>query len=396
VAIDSSSAGSTNFTKTITGGTYMGVGTCALCHSGGNIATNKFDPWSQTGHATFFTRAIDGGAGDHYSSSCISCHVLGYETAPGAVNDGFDDIAAQQGWTFPTELTNGNWAALSPELKDVSNIQCENCHGPGSQHAMSLGDITKISKDLSAGDCARCHDSEPHHIKSAEWNNSRHAISVEETEAGCSRCHSAQGFANYAAGKPAVNTEYEVITCSACHDPHDATNPHQVRKASAVTLMDKKTTITEGGNGLLCMNCHMSRRDATNYVEVTAGSSRFGPHHGPQSDMLAGANAMNYGKEIPSSSHKDVVPEACVTCHMQEVASSSAHSTHAGGHTFTMTWEGSGTNGPVHMVEACVQCHGEIESFDFARQDYDGDGVLEVCKPKSKACWTSSLCCFHP
>jgi hypothetical protein len=28
-------------------------------------------------------------------------------------------------------------------------------------------------------------------------------------------------------------------------------------------------------------------------------------------------------------------------------------------------------------VDVCVQCHGKIEDFDFVRQDYDGDGVIE-------------------
>ena len=86
----------------------------------------------------------------------------------------------------------------------------------------------------------------------------------------------------------------------------------------------------------MCMNCHMSRRDATNYVEITAGSSRFGPHHGPQADMLAGANAVNYGKVIASSSHNAGRGRRCVTCHMQEVASTSPAFTHAGGHSFSL------------------------------------------------------------
>jgi predicted CXXCH cytochrome family protein len=174
-----------------------------------------------------------------------------------------------------------------------------------------------------------------------------------------------------------VATPYEVITCTACHEPHDAANPHQLRTSAPVTLMDKKTTITTNtaGMGILCMNCHMSRRDATNYVEVTPGSSRFGPHHGPQADMLAGANAMNYGKVIPSSAHREVVEDSCVTCHMQEVASTSPAFTQVGGHTFKPKWD-SGTN-VVEMTEACVQCHGEIEDFDFKRQDYDGNGVVE-------------------
>ena len=30
-----------------------------------------------------------------------------------------------------------------------------------------------------------------------------------------------------------------------------------------------------------------------------------------------------------------------------------------------------------HLVGACIQCHGPITSFDLARADYDGDGVVE-------------------
>ena len=72
--------------------------------------------------------------------------------------------------------------AVYPDLADLANIQCENCHGPGSQHAYSLGDTNKISKTLASGDCNQCHDAPTHHIKAAEWYNSRHAVAVEETE----------------------------------------------------------------------------------------------------------------------------------------------------------------------------------------------------------------------
>jgi hypothetical protein len=316
-------------------------------------------------------------ASDHYAAYCISCHTLGYDVNTNAINGGFDDIAKTLGWKFPTVLTNGNWAAMPPELKNLSNIQCENCHGPGSEHAYNLGDPKKISASYAAGDCAQCHDSKPQHVKNAEWNNSRHAIAVEETEAGCARCHTPEGYANFVSGKPAVAVPYEVITCAGCHDPHSATNDYQLRLTSSVILMDKKTVITDGGTAMVCMNCHMSRRDATNYVEITPGSIRFGPHHGPQTDMLMGVNAVNYGKVIPSSAHREVVEETCVACHMQAVATTDPAFPKAGGHTFNMTAEASGTNAPIHVVAACVKCHGDIESFDFARQDYDGDGVVE-------------------
>jgi len=384
VRIETVDSGTVVLEQTITAGTYLGENVCKMCHSGGIVAENTYVPWSQTGHATFLTRAIDGLASDHYGKNCISCHTLGYDANTNAVNGGFDDVATQLGWTFPSVLTNGNWAAMPAALKNLSNIQCENCHGPGSQHYFNLGDPTKISASYAAGDCAQCHDSKPNHVRNIEWNSSRHAIAVEETGSSCARCHAAKGYANFVAGLPATSVPYEVITCSTCHDPHSSTNSHQLRMAKSVTLMDKKTVVTEGGNGMVCMGCHISRRDATNYVEITAGSNRYGPHHGPQTDMLVGANAMNYGKVIPSSAHKDIIEDSCATCHMQNVASTNAAWTKAGGHTFGMTAPASGTNGPIHLVGACVECHGDIESFDFARQDYDGDGVMEGVQTEVK------------
>lgn len=382
------STGTTNVSEIITAGTYMGRDTCALCHSGGLIADNVVAPWSKTAHATFLTRQIDGGedpATSHYGKNCISCHTVGYDANTNAVNGGFDDLAKQLGWSFPTNLTTGtNWASMPAALKNLANIQCENCHGPGSQHAFALGNTNLISVSFAVGNCAQCHDSKNNHVKVAEWKNSRHAVAVEETEASCARCHSAKGFADFTAGAPATATPYEVITCSACHDPHDATNPNQLRSAGPVALMDKKTVVTEdvAGAGVMCMNCHMSRRDATNYVEVTAGSNRFGPHHGPQTDMLLGVNAVNYGKTISSSAHRDVVEDTCATCHMQTVASTNAAFTHAGGHTFAVAWD-TGTN-TIELLDACVKCHGKVDSFNFKRQDYDGNGVTEGVQTEVK------------
>ena len=273
-------SGTTNLTQKITAGTYLGAQTCALCHSGGVIAENKYTTWLQTPHASFFTRAIDGLVSDHYSKNCISCHTVGYDANTNAVNGGFDDIATSLNWIFPTVLTNGNWAAMPPQLQALANIQCENCHGPGSEHAASLGNTNvvnwpRITKTFAAGDCAQCHDSKPTHIRSAEWNNSLHArASRTPSGAGreaCVRCHTAGGFAAWAdAGgmtnqnaHPTTlnytpNTTYEAITCQACHDPHDASNPHQLRLDTSVTLSDG-TVVTNAGSGAFCMQCHNSR-----------------------------------------------------------------------------------------------------------------------------------------
>jgi hypothetical protein len=381
-------------TREITGGTYIGKNFCQYCHSGGYLP-DMVTPWSRTHHASALTNAVDGHYGTHFNQNCIKCHSVGYDTYFAATNGGFDDIQAQTGWTFPAVLTNGNYLAMPQDLRDKANVQCESCHGPGSEHAYSLGNTNRIAVSFGAGDCAQCHASEPYHVKGVEWANSLHSEATRtptgEGRGACVRCHSAMGFTDYVDGKPQNQhrTTYEAISCAGCHDPHnkDGLNPSMLRTVGPVTLMDNVTTIANGGKGQLCMNCHMTRRNATNYVETTAGSSQFGPHYGPQGDMLAGANAITYGKVIPSSAHREVVADTCVTCHLQEISASHPAFGQVGGHTFRPGWDGGTPDNPaddVHLTGACVQCHGNITTFNLKRQDYDGDGVIDGVQTEVK------------
>jgi hypothetical protein len=398
VSIQTASSGNTNLTQNITAGNYMGVNTCALCHSGGQVAPNTMTPWLGTLHATKFTRGINGQEGTNYSVNDVPFHTVGYDPHTNAVNDGFDDIARQQGWTFPTTLNTNNWNAMPAALKNVANIQCENCHGPGSEHAFSLGRTNLISKSFIAGNCAQCHDNKDDSsvgIKVAEWNNSKHAVSTRTPSGAgreaCVRCHTASGFAGFTANAGSTNanvpkTVYEAITCAACHDPHDATNPHQLRAVNIYTLPEG-TTVTNVGLGALCMTCHHSRngeanQNIANYklgLPTWAGGSTFGVHDSTAGDMVEGVNAITYGKVIPSGSHSATIANVCVGCHMQPVAPTHPAFTKAGGHTYSMTYNvvNGGVTNTVDLVDVCVKCHGPIEDFNFARKDYDGDGVIE-------------------
>ncbi|MFO1477134.1 MAG: cytochrome c3 family protein [Verrucomicrobiota bacterium] len=389
-------SGTTNLVQLITAGTYVGLNNCALCHSGGIIASNIVTPWSGTPHATFFTRAIDGQVSSHYSKNCISCHVVGYDTNTNAVNGGFDDIANQLGWNFPTVLTNGNWAAMPSALQNLANIQCENCHGPGSEHAAALGNTNvsnwpRVAVNYWAGDCAVCHDATPQHIHVQEWNASGHAVAPRTpsgpTRNNCVRCHTAGGFEGYSeninnTNKYATNTVYQSIGCQACHDPHQDTNPHQLRLGYNVVLPDG-TVVTNAGSGGFCMNCHMSRNgsasnNVANYkagLPTWPGGSSFGVHDSPQGDMLEGVNAITYGKAIPSAAHRSVITNTCAGCHMQPIAATDPAYLKAGAHTMNMSYM-NGTN-EVDVTAVCVQCHGQITDFNMLRGDFNGDGVIE-------------------
>jgi hypothetical protein len=385
--------GSFVITQRVTGATYLGAQTCQLCHSGGFLP-DMMTPWSKTHHATAFTNSIDGWNTGHFAQHCVKCHTVGYDTNPLAVNGGFDDLQSSNNWVLPTNLVAGNFAAMPQNLREKANVQCESCHGPGSEHAFGLGDVSRISVSFSAGDCAQCHASEPYHLIGVEWANSQHSIATRtptgESRASCVRCHSGQGFTDFAAGLPQnqQRTMYEAITCASCHDPHgDANNPHMLRSLSAVTLFDNVTTVDTGGLGQLCMQCHVARRDAVTYVETTPGGGNFGPHYGPQTDMLMGKNAITYGKSIPSSAHATAVKDTCVACHLQTVPASASHFGEVGGHTFRNRWDGgtpTDKSDDVALVGLCSDCHGDIDTFDFKRADYDGDGVVDGVQTEVK------------
>ena len=201
---------------------------------------------------------------------------------------------------MPPELTTNNWEEMPVELRNISNIQCENCHGPADEHIQSLGDTSKIAVSLSAGNCGQCHDSTPYHVKVQEWEMTAHAQGYVFRDSGsCAKCHSTKGFID--ANDPGMNeldeivatkgTGNEGITCAACHDPHEpGGGVHQLRDIPSVTL-ENGHVITEGGDGRVCMSCHKTRRNADEYV-LGNPSRHFGPHYGVPADMLAGQKAV--------------------------------------------------------------------------------------------------------
>jgi hypothetical protein len=377
--------GTTNLTQNITAGNYIGSGNCFLCHSPGAVATNMWVPWSQTLHARIFSDEIDGLLGTSMKQSCLQCHTTGYDTNALAANGGFDDLATHYGWTIPTVLTNGNWAGMQtnyPFVAGLANVQCESCHGPGSQHAQLYGNTNtagwpSISVNYTSGDCNQCHDDAIYHAYGTEWLNSMHAITTRDPagNATCVGCHTSTGFIARMGGVTNVDTSYMPINCLTCHEPHGITTPtnslHMIRTLANVTLMDG-TIVTNAGEGLVCIQCHHARQNAATYASTAKGSQYFGPHEGPQADMFEGVNGFTYGQAIPSSAHANAVSNTCVTCHMQILSRNDPALLHAGGHTFDMSYNG------VDLVAACQQCHGPtLTAFDFPLQDYNGDGVIQ-------------------
>ncbi|MBU0475402.1 MAG: T9SS type A sorting domain-containing protein [Bacteroidetes bacterium] len=393
--------GGVSDTITINSGTYLSAsgGNCALCHSG------MAEKWNETGHATALTRGLNGLKGDHFGPNCVSCHSTGYDK--NASNNGFDDFS----FVFPDSLFDGQadiTAALYPDAMERANIQCESCHGPASEH-FSVTTDNKIDISLDAKVCAVCHDSGTHHVFPAQWDASGedatefdgrgfhggHAAGafVASTDRnGCSPCHSGAGYVQWVKeGRPvdanglpaatAVRPEATNISCAVCHDPHDATNLYQLRQANTQLGDGTPITFEKYGTGAQCMECHRSRREAKTYASnPNNASTHYGAHHGPQADMLIGANYPDFGYDLPTSPHA-LGGNSCVDCHMAGEAAVDANSNPilVGGHSFNM----NNAEGEDH-VEACAPCHGDVGAsfkekkyFFNGIADHDGDGVAE-------------------
>jgi hypothetical protein len=99
---------------------YKGWSYCKVCHE------PKTTGWEQTRHA----RALDSLKKTNQQDlpDCAKCHVTGYGE-PG----GFIDYE------------------LTPEM---SGVQCEACHGPGSRHKGGKKDITAVP---GMDKCRQCH-----------------------------------------------------------------------------------------------------------------------------------------------------------------------------------------------------------------------------------------------
>ncbi len=99
---------------------YVGDAMCARCHA------KEAEQWKTTAHANAWASLVS--TKKDASAECVSCHVVGFRQAGG--------------FTSGTE---------SPQL---ANVQCESCHGMGTEHDA----FSNATAAVSEATCRGCHD----------------------------------------------------------------------------------------------------------------------------------------------------------------------------------------------------------------------------------------------
>ena len=143
---------------------YVGSNQCKLCHNKPDEG-QQYMKWKSDPHARAYTVLLSdrakevakesGVVGDpHEATSCLQCHVTGYDVESKAIAKG---------------------------MKKEEGVQCEACHGPGSGHLVD-GKELRMNKDAQISlldklvhpdekTCAQCHNEQ-----NPTWDNTKYTL----------------------------------------------------------------------------------------------------------------------------------------------------------------------------------------------------------------------------
>lgn len=233
--------------------------------------------------------------------------------------------------------------------------------------------------------CETCHSKSNTDPVIASYKLSTHALETLHTDSatgmvlttseytnrtGCVQCHVNQGYIDKMEGKPlatglgtaAGNPAYPVgktgvssdhvtaIDCKTCHDTHSSLNfavdgqDFALRQGFTPVALDVDVAYKiDMGTSNTCVNCHQPRSLPPSTGLPVKLSSRYGPHHGPQSTLLEGIQgALIVGSTAypAPKSAKHRTGASCASCHMGKTTDSKN-----GAHTWHPT------------PNACTSCH---------------------------------------
>jgi len=233
---------------------FAGSGACTGCHG------DKADEWSETHHAHAYSTIANLQLPPAVKETCYPCHTVGMHQPTGF-----------------TDITN------TPHLTDVG---CENCHGPAAWHKYSDHDLIHPAVSLDPKICGGCH-TDDHHPTYNEYTNTLHAQVNDHVADGgsltvsrmisCGICHSAasrmamlndyesrlEGNTNALALPTGTDAALWTAACATCHDPHSDAQHAQLRNPiwstnyyTMASAGETRTVVTTNFSGVISTNVY--------------------------------------------------------------------------------------------------------------------------------------------
>ena len=113
---------------------FLGVTGCVQCHE------DAVAFWTQTKHARAYATLV--AVEKQYSLDCIRCHVTGWQ---------------QPGGVCRIDRTRLGGPGIEGKGVGRRDVQCEDCHGPGSHHVKDAAGAF-IQREVPDTACMRCHE----------------------------------------------------------------------------------------------------------------------------------------------------------------------------------------------------------------------------------------------
>ena len=246
----------------------------------------------------------------------------------------------------------------------------------GCERNITTIEEVKQTSVLPAQNCLVCHSDDDTGIIAAagQWANSKHASgeTVNHNEEPCTKCHTSEGFVHFAdtGGILAEVENPTAIHCFTCHAPHTSGN-FSLRLTEAQPLMDGESMDLGASN--ICIACHQSRQNVNTYITAREriSSSRWGPHHSVQGDMLIGSNGYEYEDfDYDIQTNHRGPGGGCLDCHFE-----TPNSYYLGGHSFNMAHGEGGEE--VYNTAACARCHSDMEEAEDFNKMFAGGGGIQ-------------------
>lgn len=243
--------------------------------------------------------------------------------------------------------------AVTALLLVAGNLFMTGCTKEGPAGKDGLDGANGADGADGTAECITCHsDDQAIFAIEKQWANSMHATGTafERNEGECAVCHTSQGFRGNIDGSYDWEAEGAKISnpaspnCYTCHTIHKNYNAGDIAftVSGPVALRNTGGATHDFGKGNVCASCHQGRTvtpfPVVGGADITVTSSRYGVHHGPQANTLAGVGKglFEIGSGLVNSAHSTQIADACVTCHMAEAVGASS-----GGHTM---WMGESLN----------------------------------------------------